>query len=196
MRNCWQESFESGRARKAALVARVLLAALAVALAASAGAQTAGNSRPPGHDLLAKAEPAPSTAQPPDDEIYREIDDANTGDRWLLSQDGANPAGPGRMVRIESPASSLKGGTSRDPAQLAAAAGHAARLQPVIHAGDALLVEEHTAVADAWLEALALANAVVGAEFKARLRIGGKVVRVVAVAKGRAILAPESETQP
>jgi hypothetical protein len=100
------------------------------------------------------------------------------------------------MVRIESPVSSLKGGASRDPAQPAAAAGRAARLQSVIHTGDALLVEEHTALADAWLEALALANAVVGAEFKARLRIGGKVVRVVAVAKGRAMLAPESETQP
>ena len=63
----------------------------------------------------------------------------------------------------------------------------------MIHAGDALVVEEHTAVVDARLEAVALAPAAVGAEFSARLKVGGKVVRAGALAAGRAVLAPESE---
>jgi flagella basal body P-ring formation protein FlgA len=73
---------------------------------------------------------------------------------------------------------------------------NAARLRPVIHAGEALVLEEHTEVADARLEAVALESAVIGAKFRARLRIGGKVVRVVAQAAGRASIAPESEVQP
>ena len=66
----------------------------------------------------------------------------------------------------------------------------------MIHTGDALMVEEHTAVVDARLEAVALEPAVMGARFKARLKIGGKVVRVVAVSPGRASFAPEGEVAP
>ena len=58
------------------------------------------------------------------------------------------------------------------------------------------MVEEHTAVADVRLEAVALEPAVKGAHFKARLKIGGKVVRVVAVSPGRASFAPEGEVEP
>ena len=42
------------------------------------------------------------------------------------------------------------------------------------------MVEEHTAVVDARLEAVALGPAAKGGEFRARLKIGGKVVRVIA----------------
>ena len=66
----------------------------------------------------------------------------------------------------------------------------------MIRAGDALLVEEHTAVVDARLEAVALESAAKGARFKARLKIGGKVVRAVAISPGRAGFAPESEVAP
>ena len=58
------------------------------------------------------------------------------------------------------------------------------RLHPVIHAGDVLIVEEHTAVVEARLEAVALGPAAAGAIFRARLKIGGKVVRAVAVSAG------------
>jgi hypothetical protein len=59
-----------------------------------------------------------------------------------------------------------------------------------------VIVEEHTSVIDARLEAVALGSAAVGAEFKARLKIGGKVLRVVALAAGRAEMTPGSEAQP
>jgi flagella basal body P-ring formation protein FlgA len=66
----------------------------------------------------------------------------------------------------------------------------------VIRTGDALLVEEHTAVVDARLEAVALESAAKGARFKTRLEIGGKVVRAIAISPGRAGFAPESEIVP
>jgi flagella basal body P-ring formation protein FlgA len=57
-------------------------------------------------------------------------------------------------------------------------------------------VEELTGVVDARLEAVALEPAVMGAHFKARLRIGGKVVRAVAVSPGHASFAAEGEIAP
>ena len=66
----------------------------------------------------------------------------------------------------------------------------------MIRTGDALLVEEHSAVVDTRLEAVALESATKGARFKARLKIGGKVVRAVAISPGRADLAPENEVAP
>ena len=58
------------------------------------------------------------------------------------------------------------------------------------------MVEEHTAVADVRLDAVALGPAVKGAHFKARLKLGGKVVRAVAVSEGRADFAPDGEVEP
>ena len=108
----------------------------------------------------------------------QEIDDPSTGIRWVLSPDGIRPGGPGRWTRMGAPGA----GTLRAP--------HRAL---VIRAGDLLIVEEHTAVADARLEAVALASAPSGAEFRARLKIGGKVVDAVALGPGRAVFAEERE---
>ena len=94
------------------------------------------------------------------------------------------------MVRAENTEPGLRsaGKSVREP--------EAAELHPMIRSGDALIVAEHTAVVDARLEATSLGPAVAGAEFPARLRIGGKVVRVIALAPGRAELAPEQKAQP
>ena len=62
----------------------------------------------------------------------------------------------------------------------------------VIHSSDKLILEEHTAVADARLKAVALGSAASGGEFRARLEIGGKIVAAVAVGPGRAVFAEES----
>jgi hypothetical protein len=128
--------------------------------------------------------------------VTREIDDSATGDRWLLVRDMTNPAGPGRMVRIETGKVALAGGVEGEAGRKDAQSPAAAPVRPVIHAGDAVIVEEHTSVIDARLEAVALGSAAVGAEFKARLKIGGKVLRVVALAAGRAEMTPGSEAQP
>jgi len=132
-------------------------------------------------------------------EVVREIDDPGTGNRWLLVRDWNRPGGPGRLLllagspRLAQPA----------PASARSAAGEStfpAPAAPVIRAGDSLVVEESTPVVEARLAATALGPAAPGAAFEARLQIGGKIVRVRALAPGRARLepglAPEFEGQP
>jgi hypothetical protein len=141
-------------------------------------------------DLLSLPESAPvqSLTQ---EKILREIDDFANGNRWLLVRNGKLPGGPGRLVRV---AVNRKKSTNAAP-QVAGQPGNAA-LQPVIHAGDQLIIEEHTARADAVLEARALNPAAPGSVLDVRLAIGGKVVRAVALAPGRAALLAEAGVRP
>ncbi|MGA2752208.1 MAG: hypothetical protein ABSE53_00465 [Terracidiphilus sp.] len=155
--------------------------ALAVALPMEAGCQSAPAGAPSAEQRLGYG--------------IREIDGFATGDRWLLVRDTTNPGGPGRMVRIETGKADSTGGVAGEPARKGTQSPVVAPLRPVIHAGDAVIVEEHTSVVDARLEAQALGSAVVGAQFRARLKIGGKVLRVVALAEGRAEMTPEKEAQ-
>jgi hypothetical protein len=69
-------------------------------------------------------------------------------------------------------------------------------MRPVIRAGDRLIVEEHTALVDAVLEARALTPAAPGSAFDARLTVGGRVVRAVALGPGRAALQLETGARP
>lgn len=114
----------------------------------------------------------------------REIDDPYNGDHWLLERDPEHPGGPGRLVRVAH-------GTAK-----AVASDTPAVYRPVIHAGDKIVVEENTPVAEARLAAVALTPAEAGAELTVRLEIGGAVLRAIAFAPGRAELAPESGAQP
>jgi hypothetical protein len=114
-------------------------------------------------------------------EILREIDDPHNGDRWLLMRNRQAPGGPGRLVRVAVGHKTVGGA-------LAPAAGESVSA-PVIRSGDRLIVEEHTALVDAVLEARALSPAMAGATFDARLTMGGGLVRVVALGPGRAALA-------
>jgi hypothetical protein len=125
-----------------------------------------------------------------DGQAVREILDPHSGDRWILLRNDQCPGGPGRLVRVAADRQAL------GPAPLRAAIdGEAIRPLPVIRAGDRLTVEEHTAHVDAALEARALGTAAAGAFFEARLAIGGRVVRVVALGPGRAALEPETEAR-
>ena len=169
---------------------RTAWAALLAASALPLDGQTAagGSALPRVNGPLALAKSTQAVTEPAG-EILREIDDPHMGTRWLLMREAANAGGPGRLVRIGNPKSDTKDATQGD-------ASGAARPRPLIHAGDALIVEEHTAVVDAWLEAVALGSAAAGAECRARLKIGGRVVRVVALGTGRAKLAPDGGTRP
>jgi len=116
--------------------------------------------------------------------IFREIDDAATGDRWLLVAGVAG--GPGWLILAE----------HRDVAESAAKTELPLAEsvdRPVIRAGDAVIVEEHKALVDARLEAVALNPALKGALFRARLKLGGALVRARAIAPGSAVLAEASE---
>lgn len=128
--------------------------------------------------------------------VVREIDDGTTGDRWLLERDAAHPAGPGRLVRVETSGSGAGPDSKSGQGQGGDRIPAPARPRGVIHAGDAVIVEDHTAEADARLEAVALMPAAVGEEFSARMKAGGAVVRVVALAAGRARLTPLIEVRP
>lgn len=123
-------------------------------------------------------------------EILREIDDPATGDRWLLVRDAAHPAAPARLVLA-----ARQSGQDLFPEERKAnrPAPSTVAEQPVIRAGDLLTVEEHTAVVDTRLEAVALGPAPKGAILRARLKIGGRIVRVEAVSRGHALFCSASE---
>jgi hypothetical protein len=121
------------------------------------------------------------------DQVVQEIDDPSTGSRWFLVRDAVHTGGPGRWVRDGNP---LRRGTE-NRANAAKAfkspAYGSTRFKPVLRAGDHLIVEEHSAVVDARLEAVALEPAATGSLLHVRLEIGGRVVRAVAVGPGRAV---------
>jgi len=155
------------------------MAIVALALASTACAQSP----------VPALTPMPTLAQ--GDELIREIDDPHTGVRWLLIRNDANPGGPGRFALVSAGQSATGDGPVRPTNSAKEAPPH-----PVIRAGDRLVVEEHTAIADAALEARALGPAALGSAFKVRLTIGGRVVRAVALGSGRAVLQPETGVRP
>lgn len=113
--------------------------------------------------------------------IIRQIRDPHTGTHWVVVRNPQNPSGPGRAVA----ATEAAGKADQETAAVI-----------VIHPGDRLVVEEHTSAMDGTLEAVALGTAAAGCGLEARLKIGGKVVRVVALAPGRAAIAPSGEARP
>ena len=100
----------------------------------------------------------------------REFVDGSTGMRWVLVKDSLHPGGPGRLIAEDSAP---------------------AKRQIVIHAGDAVLVEEHSERVDLRLQAVALYPAAAGEVIPVRLRTIGKVIQVRASAPGRAELVTE-----
>lgn len=123
-------------------------------------------------------------------EIMRVIDDPHNGTRWYLLRDSAHPGGPGRMV----PAAEID--TKEGSAHFSSvAAKELTPFHPCIRSGDHLIIEEHTAVVDAQLAAIALAPAMVGAPLEVRMSLGGKVLRVFALGPGRASLEPVAEVK-
>jgi hypothetical protein len=163
-----------------------------LALETAAGACAQAADRPSVQVLLSSEELAPASVEGrAQGKILREIDDPHTGDRWLLLRNGKLPGGPGRLVRVAD--DRKKFGSAA--LQTAGQPGNAA-LQPVIRAGDRLIVEEHTARVDALLEARALNPATLGSVLDVRLSVGGKVLRVVALGPGRAALQTETSVRP
>ena len=160
-----------------------------MAAVGSACAQTAGHASA-APDRMREVAATMETALDSDPDVIREIEDPSTGDLWLLLRDRSRSGGPGRLVLARQPAGTAM--TLDHSSAQPAPAGE----RPVIHAGDAVIVEEHTARVDARLEAIALGPAVKRAYFKARLKIGGRVVQVVAISPGHAVFAPESEMRP
>jgi hypothetical protein len=150
------------------------------------------------------AQPLPAYAGPTQ-EIIREIDDPSSGQRWLLVRDDAHAGGPGLLLlagggRDLNRAGPVAGG-AQVPVQIPGQIPVQIPVQgaadpPVIRSGDRVQVEEHSATVDARLEAVALTPAWPGTAFHARLAIGGKVVRAVAVGPGRAAFQNQRAALP
>jgi hypothetical protein len=129
-------------------------------------------------------------------EVLKVIDDPSTGTRWLVTRDPAHPGGPGRLLSAADVQGAWRLVTAAEASGSSRSSLAPARTLPVIRIGDRLLVEEHTAVADATLEAIALSQALPGAPLDVRLKLGGKVLRVYAAGPGRALLQPPAEVKP
>lgn len=133
-------------------------------------------------------------AQPGSSSAVRAIDDPHAGMRWLLLRNPDHPGGPGRLVPVH-------GAAATSPIfhfeRGAADAGNGlhATLAPVIRAGDAVIVEEDSAVASVRLEGVATMPAAAGANLKVRLRTAA-TVSAIAIAPGRVRLAGQFERQP
>jgi hypothetical protein len=119
----------------------------------------------------------------------RLIRDPHTALHWLLERDPARPGGPGRMILLgEKDSSQMEShGTARQISEI-----NLSTPRQVIRSGDRLVIEEHSAVVEARFECVALGPAIEGQEFRARLAIGGKMVRAVAIAPGLAVFAPDA----
>ncbi len=113
-------------------------------------------------------------------QALRVLDDPSTGAHWLLVRTAAHPGGPGLLVRAE-----------RTNSVHAAAARLDIQVPPpvVIRGGDPLVVLDESGVAEASFDAVALGPAAAGKTFRARLRVTGRAVRVIALGPGRARLS-------
>lgn len=133
---------------------------------------------------------------PPPGQVLRAIDDPFNGARWLLLRNPEYPAGPARLLLVESGRSGLRQPTEAGDGRHDAVGAAPIPLRPVIRAGDRLVVEENTPVVAAHLEATALGPAAPGSPLAVRLRIGGRVVQTVALGPGRAAFVTPAEVRP
>jgi hypothetical protein len=122
---------------------------------------------------------------------YREIrtiEDLGTHKRWMLLRDLRHPAAPALLVQ------QIPGISCALRTDISTPSASDVRSVPltVIHAGDYLIVSEHTRILDAELEAMALKPAAIGDSLTVRLRFGGRILSAVATAPGRATFSGEA----
>ena len=120
--------------------------------------------------------------------VFREIFDPHSHERWVLLRDVVHSGGPGRLVPAK-PEGELSASANRRERN----EGTPGVVAPCIHVGDKVVVEERTPAADVYLEAVAMEPAVAESMFHVRLKIGGTVLRAVALAPGKAGLALPTE---
>jgi hypothetical protein len=125
----------------------------------------------------------------------RTIEDFATHRRWLLEKDVNRPAGPASLVPL--PPDESCAFPKTEPGAAPLHVKFPGPPIPVIRAGDALIVSEHTSVSDTQLEAIALSAAGVGEAMTIRLKIGGGPLHAIAIAPSRAsLLAQPWESHP
>lgn len=122
--------------------------------------------------------------------VLRELEDPQTGDRWLLVRDPNRPAGPGRWILVSGPG--LGGSTPEQLAELQPMAALPAPEPVVLRAGDHVRVEENTARIEATYEGVALEPAIRNSVVPVRLTMGALVHGRV-LGPGRVVLTEEGK---
>ncbi len=164
--------------------------------AIASGSHAAGQAMAIRSDGMLGARTSEETAGSPGD-VIRTIQDPHSGQSWLLLRNEDHPGGPGRLLLADTRlARSIPAAVAESAQKPKGERADHSDGSIVIHAGDRLVVEEHTAIADVQLEAVALASAKAGATLAVRLKIGGRVERAVAVAPGRAAFGSLPATTP
>jgi hypothetical protein len=121
----------------------------------------------------------------------RLFEDPSTHLRWMRLQDPTHPAGPAELVPLPA-GKSIQG-------QVCAVIGHVShrldRPLPVIHATEAVVVEQQTPVSMVRLQATALASARAGDSLRVRLKSNQQVLLVIADGPHHARLPVGKEAQ-
>lgn len=120
----------------------------------------------------------------------RIIEDRGTRLRWLLIEDLSRPTAPALLRRAPGDLSCASPRTTETDARFTPPLLDISF--PVIHAGDSIILSEHTRILDAELEATALKGAAAGEPLPVRVKFGGRIVHAVASGPGRATLAVEA----
>lgn len=124
--------------------------------------------------------------------VIRSFEDAGTHRSWTVVQDKKQPAAPARLVEA-----AIHPTVGRASAEESGEASLQMASRLIIHPRDSLIVDEHTAIVDARLEATALNAAARGERLKVRLKIGDRIVPAIAVEPGRAeIVSASREARP
>ena len=165
---------------------------LAAPLAPAQAARAAGPASAPGFRFLVSAPVRNQDSAAPAGQLLREIDDPHNGNRWLLTSDESHPGGPGLLTLVATARINAAGNPAA-PGRPTQTATEAEIPAPIIRSGDRVIIEENTPVVEARLEEVAMGPALAGAPFIVRLSIGGKVVRAVAIAPGRAGFQVETQ---
>lgn len=116
----------------------------------------------------------------------RWIDDPATHLRWILLKDPRHPAAPAVLAPMQSNSGCvLRSGENRVAVESNCFSQPAI---PLIHGGETLIVEQHSAAADAQLEGTALGPAAIGEALRVRLKKSGKILSVIADGPGHATM--------
>ena len=141
------------------------------------------------------AAPAEHSVLPTPQRATREIADRATGIAWLLVKDNGHPGGPGRLVAVDEAHAESRQPNARSGVG-AVSVTLLPPLYPILRGGDPIVIEEDSPVVHLRLAGVALEPACAGQSLEARLEVGGKAVRVVALGPGRARLAAIPGAKP
>jgi hypothetical protein len=123
----------------------------------------------------------------------RIIDDQATGHRWLLVKQLDRPEAPALLLQIADAPSCSKLLPAESEGRFSIA--HQVFPRQIIRPGDSVILSEDSPVAEARLEAVAIQPAAAGQSLTVRLKLGGHLLRAVAIAPGRALLVQGREVQ-